>query len=274
MDVRSILEKLNVPFQSTYNGIEKIVGPSENRQQRLDQENIASLRYAKENNVWFDSLSDLASPLGGGGAENTLAYNEKDGYVYKSNNLFFNEGSVLKLLNRTQAHNAIFPEIAYQLVGFTGIDNGRDRVPLVHVIIKQKYLTDARQTRTEETDRHMSELGYLKDEDTYDQGEIMIGDLSPRNILVAESVIYPIDPIIDFGDSLSNLNEVQSNFIFKEEEGEVVNEDGITSSKFQQDHFRKAMEGIAKMRIMTIDEAQDQQMRNSKDHLSPTTAQA
>jgi hypothetical protein len=208
-------ESYQKPFQAASNDIRRNRSTAGTQQQRLDSENKAALQYAKDNDLWIDDLYSLGKHLPGAGVENTLAIDSKGEYIFKSNNLMLNEGSVTKLLDRTQAHNAIYPETAYELVGFTGIDNGSSKAPTVQVIIKQKYIADARQATQEEIDQFKKDSGYTKDGEEFEKDNIIIGDLRPRNVLNKDGVIYVIDPFVDFNESLKNLNDVQDNLRFK-----------------------------------------------------------
>jgi hypothetical protein len=81
--------------------------------------------------------------MSGGGNENILAYDEKDGTMYKANNLLNSQQSISKFLEGIQNHNKLFPEDKYELVGFTGHNIGGK--PYVEPIVKQDYVPDATQ---------------------------------------------------------------------------------------------------------------------------------
>lgn len=56
--------------------------------EKEDIEKRTALEYAKENNLWIDSLYSLGKPTKISGYENTLALDDINGTIYKSNNLF------------------------------------------------------------------------------------------------------------------------------------------------------------------------------------------
>lgn len=160
-------------------------------QARITEE--ALIKYAKENDIWYplESLTDFGTPLPSGN-ENEVYYNEKDGFVYKVNNLSL-YGNVATIVERLEKHNKIFPETSYEIIGFTG-SPGRSLFP----VLKQKYVDSVRNARPEEIKAFMEKMGFKqKFEVQYSDGETMVGDLYPRNVLVdASGDLYVIDNII------------------------------------------------------------------------------
>lgn len=65
--------------------------------QKQDLEKRIAFVYAKEKGLWINDLYSLGNPSNAGGYENTLAINEKNNVVYKSNNLFNANYSILGL---------------------------------------------------------------------------------------------------------------------------------------------------------------------------------
>lgn len=132
----------------------------------------------------------------GGGNENTLAYDEKNGVVYKSNNLFNSQQSISKFLEGIENHNKLFPENKYELVGFTG--HNIDGKPYVEPIVKQDYIPDATQATQKEIDAHMESMGMEKVNDhTFKNDEYTVSDLRPRNVLKdKDGNIHVVDDIV------------------------------------------------------------------------------
>jgi hypothetical protein len=64
-------------------------------------------------------------------------------YVIKVNDLSNVKFLVSNLLNQAKAHNQLFPETRYDLVGFTGFENGKNRAPYIEVILKQDLVKEA-----------------------------------------------------------------------------------------------------------------------------------
>lgn len=163
-----------------------------------DIEKHTALLYAKENNLWIDNLYSLGKPTKVSGYENTLALDEVNDIVYKSNNLFNSGFLISNLLNQIRIHNILFPETKYELVGFTGIDNGENRPPHIEVIIKQDFVEDAVQASPQEITEFMLSLGFEKiNGTTFTNGQYTVADLFPRNVLKDKNgVIYVVDNIV------------------------------------------------------------------------------
>ena len=84
--------------------------------------------FAKEHGLWLpiESVFDSGVPGPSGNENDTYV---TDDSIYKVNNLL-NCGSILKLLEKVQMHNIIFPETYYRLHAFTGFD-GRIVMPVL-----------------------------------------------------------------------------------------------------------------------------------------------
>ena len=151
--------------------------------------NLASEIYAKENDIWI-TLSDIFNLgiQGPSGNENDT-YFSPDGYVYKVNNLM-NSGDMVSLFEHLYIHNQLFPETAYELVGFTGFE-GRSTYP----IIRQRAVYNPSNASLDDINEYMHLLGFHKnDRYSFCNGEIIISDLRPRNVLKdTDGDIYIID---------------------------------------------------------------------------------
>ena len=166
--------------------------------EKQDLEKRIVFDYAKEKGLWIDDLYSLGSPSNAGGNENTLAIDHEKNIVYKSNNLFNANHTISVLLVQIQLHNKLFPETEYDLVGFTGIDNGVKRAPHIEVILKQDFIKEAEQATPEEIDKYMIAIGFRKvDEAKYTNGQYTVYDLYPRNVLKdGRGIIYVVDNIV------------------------------------------------------------------------------
>ncbi|MDR0873746.1 MAG: hypothetical protein LBN27_09840 [Prevotellaceae bacterium] len=163
-----------------------------------EEEKRYYLQYAKENNLWIKSLYSLGVPFVGGGNENTLAYDEKNKIIYKSNNLINHQFSIIKLLESIEIHNQLFPETKYDIVGFTGMDYGENRTPYIEVILKQDYITNVVQATQQEIISYMHSIGFEQvNEHTFANKQYTVSDLRPRNVLKdTHGNIYVIDNIV------------------------------------------------------------------------------
>ena len=127
-----------------------------------------------------------------GGNENDIYFNEKEQSLYKVNNLFNSDESVVTNLRSIADHNKIFLNSPYELIGFTGFD-GRS----VYPIYVQKFVHGIEAT-PQQIDNYMMQLGFKKSGDfTYTNGQYKVSDLRPRNVLVDRNGdVYVIDDII------------------------------------------------------------------------------
>ena len=101
-----------------------------------------------------------------------------------------NSSDMVSLFERLSMHNQLFPETAYELVGFTGFE-GRSIYP----ILRQRAIYNPSNASLDDIDEYMNLLGFRKnDRYSYCNGEIVISDLRPRNVLKdIDGDIYIID---------------------------------------------------------------------------------
>lgn len=162
-------------------------GRQSQRERELELRTAES--YAKENNIWI-SISDVFNLgiQGPSGNENDT-YFSHDGYVYKVNNLM-NSGDIVSLFERLSLHNLLFPETSYELVGFTGFE-GRNIYP----IIRQRAICNPNNASLNDINEYMHNLGFeRKGRYCFSNGNILISDLRPRNVLKDnDGDIYIID---------------------------------------------------------------------------------
>ena len=156
----------------------------------------AAEQIAKENGYWIP-MQEIAS-LGLPGPSG----NENDTYVsgntiYKVNNLL-NSGSILKLFERIQTYNSLFPESNYEFIGFTGFD-GRSVFP----VFSQELVKNAVFASTSKIDDYMDTLGFRKTgEGRYENDVYEVWDVLPKNVLKSASGnIYVVDAEIRLAKS-------------------------------------------------------------------------
>lgn len=166
-----------------------------------DLESQLAFEFAFQKNIWHEDSKNLPRPIAGGGNENELYYDENTGIIYKSNNLFNSDFSILKYLNYLLLHNKIFSETEYTLFGFSGFSNNypeiKNAIPYVQPIIMQNYIIGESSTQSE-IDNYMKSIGFEKiNEHTYTNDAHIISDLRPRNVLTNKNGdVFVIDNII------------------------------------------------------------------------------
>ena len=154
-------------------------------------ENRVTREYAQDLGLWipFDDVYRLGVPAISGNEHNNYL-EEVNQRINKVNNRM-NTPSILDLLDRMELHNKYFPESKYSLIGFTAVSDNGDVWP----VFSQRYIPNAREASIEEIDAYMSALGFTPvGEARYTNGEIVVKDLRPRNVLAdADGDIYVVD---------------------------------------------------------------------------------
>lgn len=143
-----------------------------------DEQDIIE-HYIKVNNCWIslDEMFRLGIP-GPSGSENDTYVDLNGSIVYKMNNLI-HTGSFYRLFHRLILHNQLFPQTAYQLLGFTGYE-GRTIYPL----LTQRYVENANPAEPSEIREYMLRLGFQETAEwTYQNNAYLISDLKPKNVL-------------------------------------------------------------------------------------------
>lgn len=152
--------------------------------ERQDIEKILAFELAKENELWIENLYSLGNTYLVGGHENTLVLNEDTCEVFKSNNLANSKNLISNLFESITIHNRIFPDTAYEFVGFTGIDNGSSKPPYIEVVFKQRFIPGTTKAEPDEIKSFMEALGFeQRTPVSYYNGKYLISDLHPRNVL-------------------------------------------------------------------------------------------
>ena len=182
-------------FKSAHTYIARGIGSVEaNEQIALQHKNAKE--HAEKNGLLIKSLEDLGTPTDDGGMENRIAINPEKGEIYKSNNLLVSKGNILDHINYIQRHNHLFPETAYELVGFQEITKNKEL--WMKPVVKQKLISDARKATQEEIDSYMKSRGYYSNDRksfSYENTVFEISDLKPANVLFKEGKIFVIDDI-------------------------------------------------------------------------------
>lgn len=168
-------------------------------QEKLAEEARETEAYAKEKGSWIpmSKVFDLGASGPSGNEADT--YISQDNHIYKVNNLMNSKG-ILPLLERVALHNAIFPSSQYELTGFTGFEGGN-----VYPVLRQRYVPNATLSSPEEIDSYMRSLGFKQTgEAAYSNGDVVISDLRPRNVLKdTDGDLYVVDADFKKEDAVS-----------------------------------------------------------------------
>lgn len=160
---------------------------------------LAQIAYG--NGAWIENVSDLTNGDSiNNGTENTV-YLSKDGSnVIKVNNFFFlNENDTefthtreLKYyFDRIIAHNLLFPDVLYKIIGFT-----KDKASQICVVMKQPYIPNYEYATREKIDSELEKMGFVKTVlgeginnglNGYKNGIYELTDAKPQNVLQDEN---------------------------------------------------------------------------------------
>ncbi|MEI6554239.1 MAG: hypothetical protein WCL70_01470 [Paludibacter sp.] len=158
-------------------------------------------QIAIENTAWIENITDLTDGESiNNGTENTV-YLSKDGInVIKANNFFFlNENdAVFKhtrdlkyFFDRILAHNLIFPEISYKIIGFTKNSGGQ-----TCAVLQQPYIPNYEYATREKIDSELEKMGFIKTVlgeginnglNGFTNGKYELTDAKPLNVLMDEN---------------------------------------------------------------------------------------
>ena len=128
---RRLIEATIVSGRGKTSSTEFSEGRRERQEQRLEN-------YAKEEGIW---LPDYATRFGEylDRGEEQVVYYDGSGYVHKANNLWFHDDDITTFFDRLAMHENLFPDTAYQLIGFA-----RDKKDNFQVITKQPFVVTMR----------------------------------------------------------------------------------------------------------------------------------
>ena len=152
---------------------------NEQKQRRLE-------KWAKENNLWVDSLSDVlednfGTPIEGGGE--AVVYDAGKNVV-KSISLDYYDGNPQAALDRILLHNYLFPDTQLTDIGF-----GRDSDGTFKILVSQPYIKGRAATR-DEIIKYAKDRGfYTTDNNSYYFRNIRINDLNELNVIISNDGI-------------------------------------------------------------------------------------
>jgi hypothetical protein len=125
-----------------------------------------------------------------------------------------NTRTITNLFNKVLLHNCLFPEVKYEFVGFTGIDNGTNRIPYVEVIFKQQLVDETVPATPNEIANFMQSLNFRKVNHTsFSNTQYIVFDLFPRNVLKDNNGnIYVVDS--EFSDKTNDKENTLNEMLF------------------------------------------------------------
>lgn len=155
------------------------------------------VQRAKSLRTWIERIEDHISGMIGNGQENDVFLSTDGCYVIKLNNFALLSPSATSLdgfIHRLIAHNELFPDDAYIIIGFTHNSIGEPCV-----VLKQPFIEPLRYATDEEIDDFLESHGYTVDmDDIWFNGQYEISDVKSSNVLVdLDGNLHFIDAVVN-----------------------------------------------------------------------------
>ena len=164
------------------------------------------VQRAQSLGTWIERIEDYVKEMIGNGQENDVFISLDGQHAVKLNNFALLPDSATSLngfIHRLLAHNELFPEDAYTIIGFTF---NSENEPCV--VLKQPFIQASRYATDAEIDDFLESHGYTVDmDDIWFDGRHEISDVKSSNVLVdldgnyhfidavVNDIRYPIDKI-------------------------------------------------------------------------------
>ena len=159
---------------------------------------IARLKdWAISNHCWIDRTT--LGTYSDRGSENEVYASLDSRYVYKLNDFRYSDDNLTPFFERVHIHNQLFPDCAYEFIGFAENRDGK-----TCAVLRQPFIVAQREATQEEIDEEMLRLGFHKEEDEgyFTNNEYDIFDAVPNNVLMGDDgLLYFIDTIIFKSDT-------------------------------------------------------------------------
>ena len=164
---------------------------------------------AKELGAWIPDIGSIVDRVIGNGQENDEFISVDGLNVIKLKNFALLSSEAVSLdgfVHRLKSHNALFPECAYTIIGFTS--NG-DNQPCA--VLQQPYIKAERYAIDSEIDAFLESCGYSVDiDDIWFDGQFEISDVKSSNVLVDENGnLHFIDAVVnDISIKVDRINRI------------------------------------------------------------------
>ena len=162
---------------------------------RFEQQKIA-IQWARDNHCVVDMFGVFAKEhhllLFQSGNESENWIDPTSNLVYKMNTLMHVGGDLLKLFNRVEWYNELFPHLALQFVGFHIMSEDN-----AYPVFAQPFVDNVRFATQAEILSYMTSRGFnpQEKEGVFCDGKYTLSDIKPKNLLASENglAIFVID---------------------------------------------------------------------------------
>jgi len=165
-------------------------------------------QIAFENGVWFDDVTAITNGESiNNGTENTVYLSKYDRNVIKVNNFFFlndddsefeHTRDLKYFFDRIVAHNLLFPEVSYKIIGFT-----KDKAGQICAVMKQPYIPNYEFATQTLIEIELQKRGFVKSVlgsginfgfSGYTNEIFELTDAKPQNVLKdKDGILYFVD---------------------------------------------------------------------------------
>jgi hypothetical protein len=163
-------------------------------------------KTAKENGIWFNDISFVGEFFSKGG-ENEVYFSPAKNKVYKINNFKYAGDDVSNFFERIDAHNKLFGNVPYTVIGFT-----KNSVGEICAILEQPYVEAEREATEEEIVSYMQSSGFKSNgTDDFSNAQYNVFDAVPNNVLFGkDGRLYFIDTQILYDNQEKNIPNITS----------------------------------------------------------------
>lgn len=200
-EIGSLLEEASAFARGVLESIQALAGT-----EACKGVQIARLKdWAINKKCWIADNSILGS-FSDRGSENEVYASDDSTQVYKLNDFRYSDDNLEPFFKRIAIHNQLFPDCAYELIGFADNQEGK-----ICAVLRQSFIVSEREAAQHEIDEELERLGFRKEDDGFfTNGDFDIFDAVPNNVLKGQDEhLYFIDTII-FKSGTGGLNTYRS----------------------------------------------------------------
>ena len=200
-EIGSLLEEASAFARGVLESIQALAGT-----EACKGVQIARLKdWAINKKCWIADNRILGS-FSDRGSENEVYASDDSTQVYKLNDFRYSDDNLEPFFQRIAIHNHLFPDCAYDLVGFAENRDGN-----TCAVLRQSFIVSEREATQQEIDEELERLGFHKEDDGYfSNGDYDIFDAVPNNVLKGQDGhLYFIDTII-FKSGTGGINTYRS----------------------------------------------------------------
>jgi len=188
-NINSLLERASAEARRILRTVQATMGTT-----YCEEVQIHGLKqFAQQNDCWIEDKTVLGM-FSDRGSENEVYMNGQNQTVYKLNDFRYSDDNLTSFFDRIAAHNKLFHDCSYELVGFAENSEGK-----ICAVLNQPFIRADRESTVEEIAGALALMGFTPQMEGayFTNGEYDIFDALPNNVLHGiDGQIYFIDTII------------------------------------------------------------------------------